>query len=326
MKTLLPILLCVLALHPAFCDNNPAPAAAILVKDGDKVAFLGDSITANGWSDPRGYVQLIVDALAQEGIKITPIPAGVSGNTSKDMLARLQADVLDKKPDWMTLSCGVNDVWHGDRGVDLDTYKQNITAIVDRALAAGIRVIILTSTPISEEDNTANRKLSAYNDFLRQLAKERKLPLADLSAGFHAALGDVPRTNASRDLTLDGVHMNPAGNLLMAKGCLLAMGFTDVQLSKAAAAWLAQPGTSFAPVQQADFGPGLIITLGQYMALQKLARDNKTDVLHMGTTLWFRALAAVIQAHEKDAVLDANAIRKESSARLMEKIAELGKE
>ena len=63
--------------------------------------------------------------------KIEVIPAGVGGNTSKDMLARLDRDVLSKKPDWMTLSCGVNDVWHGATGVPLDQYQQNITSIVE---------------------------------------------------------------------------------------------------------------------------------------------------------------------------------------------------
>ena len=327
MKLLLSTCFCLLALHTAFCDDTTAttPAPSILIKDGAKIAFLGDSITANGWNYPAGYVRLVVDALAREGIKVTPIPAGLSGNTSKDMLTRLQTDVLDKKPDWMTLSCGVNDVWHGAKGVELEPYKQNITAIVDRATAAGVRVIVFTSTPIGEEDNANNQKLAAYNDFLRQLAKQRNLPLADLAAGFHAALGDAPRTAASRDLTVDGVHMNPEGNFLMAKGCLRAMGFAAGELAKIEAAWLAQPGTAFVPVQ-GDFRPDAAITLGQYRALFKAARSHNTDVSQLDTTLWLRALAEVVRSHEKDAVLDPEAIRKETAARLAEDIAALAKE
>ena len=51
------------------------------------------------------------------------------------MLARLKRDVLDKKPQIMTLSCGVNDVGHGKRGVELPDFKKNITAIVEQAQA-----------------------------------------------------------------------------------------------------------------------------------------------------------------------------------------------
>ena len=47
------------------------------------------------------------------------------------MLARLQKDVIDRHPDWVSISCGVNDVWHGERGVLLPDYKKNMTQIVD---------------------------------------------------------------------------------------------------------------------------------------------------------------------------------------------------
>src|SRR5690349_17494201 len=87
-------------------------AGEIAVKDGQKIAFLGDSITQGG-TGPDGYVTLTIRGLEANGVKATAIPAGISGHKSNDMLARLERDVLSKKPDWMTLSCGVNDVWHG---------------------------------------------------------------------------------------------------------------------------------------------------------------------------------------------------------------------
>ena len=145
--------------------------ADLLVKDGQKVAFLGDSITEYGWYWPGGYVKLVTAGFAGMGVHITPIPAGVSGNTSADMLARVDNDVISKKPDWVTISCGVNDVWRGPAGVALDPYKQNITTIVDKCQAAGIRVLIMTSTPIGEDLTHGNNEtLIPYNDFLRQLA------------------------------------------------------------------------------------------------------------------------------------------------------------
>jgi lysophospholipase L1-like esterase len=67
------------------------------------------------------------------------------------MLARVDKDVIKKKPQWMLLSCGVNDVWHGKRGVALPDYKKNITAIVDKAQKAGIKVVIMTASMIRED-------------------------------------------------------------------------------------------------------------------------------------------------------------------------------
>ncbi len=228
--------------------------AEIVVKSGEKIAFLGDSITQAGWGQPAGYVRLVMEGLKANGVEAVAVPAGISGHKSDQMLARLEKDVLSKEPQWMTLSCGVNDAWHGARGVPLDeemlaegsfndsvaergTYKKNITEIIDRASAAGVRPLILTATVIHEKlDGDLNKKLAPYNTFLRDLARERKLPLADLNAMFHEAIqsANQPGTNV---FTYDGVHMNPEGDQLMAIGVLQAFGLDADQIGKAMTAW-----------------------------------------------------------------------------------------
>jgi len=69
------------------------PPTNLLVKDGQTVAFMGDSITGMGWGVSGGFVHLVVDGLAANGVTITPIPAGVGGNRSTEMLARVDKDV-----------------------------------------------------------------------------------------------------------------------------------------------------------------------------------------------------------------------------------------
>jgi lysophospholipase L1-like esterase len=145
----------------------------------------------------------------------------------------------------MTLSCGVNDVWHGLKGVPLDdaqaaagtyekrtpnepdkgTYKKNIAQIIERAQAAGAKPVMLTATVIKEDLATEeNKKLAPYNDFLRQLAKEKHLPLADLNALFQERIkaANQPGKNV---FTTDGVHMNTEGNKVMATGIYKAYYF-----------------------------------------------------------------------------------------------------
>jgi lysophospholipase L1-like esterase len=155
------------------------------------------------------------------------------------MLARLDKDVLKHKPDWMTLSCGVNDVWHGKRGVDLESYKKNITEIVKKAQAAGVKVVLLTSTMIKEDQsNDLNQKLAPYNEFIRDLAKEKKCLLADLNTDMQNGLKKFPAdAPKGKQLTSDGVHMNKAGNVMMARGVAQAFGLTDKQLDKSAKNW-----------------------------------------------------------------------------------------
>jgi lysophospholipase L1-like esterase len=230
LRSLFTIIAAVLAL-------STRASAGIAVKSGEKVAFLGDSITQGGWSNPKGYVRLTVAGLKANGVEVDAVPAGISGNKSNQMLERLDHDVLSKKPEWMTLSCGVNDVWHGVKGVPLEDYKKNIREIVDKCVAANVKVMILTATVIKEElGNADNQKLAGYNDFLRALAKEKKLPLADLNAMFQTRIKAANKLDQNV-LTSDGVHMNAAGDEVMAEGVLRAFGVDDEGMAKAKEAW-----------------------------------------------------------------------------------------
>lgn len=247
----------------------------IPIKTGDKVAFLGDSITQGGNASPGGYVQLIGSALAANGVKIEIIGAGISGHKSNQMLERLERDVLSKKPQWMTLSCGVNDVWHGAKGVPLEDYKKNITSIVDKAQAEGIKVVILTSTMITEDQaNPNNQKLVGYNDFLRSLAIEKKCLLADLNADMQAALAEAAKTQppvaGKNVLTTDGVHMALAGNMMMAVGVLKALGLNAAELTKAKETWLDIPKANTIKTQAS-------LSQRQTQQLEKLAASRNTS-------------------------------------------------
>ncbi len=247
-KSLLTLALCALSAIPT-AKAEPATASGLAVKNGDKIAFLGDSITQAG-NRKGGYVALVMEALKAEGLQVTHIPAGKSGNKSNDMLARLDKDVIEKKPQWMVLSCGVNDVWHfklklGERsftGVPLEDYKRNITEIIDKAQAADIKILVLTSTMIGEDQSRElNQNLIPYNDFLKEIAKEKGCLLADLNADMQAALKEIPdvkgkanmfgdpgyKSEIRNKLTSDGCHMNAPGNVMMAKGVLRGFGMPE---------------------------------------------------------------------------------------------------
>jgi len=179
-----------IAFAPLHAQDEKTPELPI--SSGQKIAFLGDSITQAG-ARPGGYCQLVIDGLKRQGVEVTGVFAGISGHKSNQMLARLEKDVLSKNPDWMTLSCGVNDVWHGARGVALEPYKTNITGIVDAAPAAGVKVMILTATMIKEDQaGDLNQKLLPYNEFLRELAPAKGCLLADLNAEMQTELKTFP--------------------------------------------------------------------------------------------------------------------------------------
>lgn len=253
-------------------NTGDLTAGELAVKDGDKIAFLGDSITSLGWSKPCGYTHLVIEGLKQAGVNAVPVPAGISGNRSTHMNARVERDVIAKKPTWMTLSCGVNDVWHGKNGVPLDQYKKEITALLDKADKAGIKVMILTATMVREDaNNEQNRQLVPYNDFLRAIAKERNYLIADLNADMQTEIAAKraadPKFKGNL-LTVDGVHMNLAGNKMMASGILRAFGVPRETVDGAISdAWKNLPG--------AFEIHGLIFSENEWAKLEKAAGNAK---------------------------------------------------
>ncbi len=235
MKAILPAILCAVICAEAHAQP--------LIKEGDSIAFLGDSITQFGNSKPVGYVNLVMKGLEVAGVPAKKIPAGVSGNKAPQMRGRLQRDVINKHPTFMTLSCGVNDVWHGAKGVPLEDYRRDISNILDRCAETGIVVIVTTATMIGENpDNANNKKLAAYNDFLRAEAAARKLPLADLNAQMQALLKTYPPERKGNKLTSDGVHMAWDGDRMMARGILLALGISEDKIPEIEKAWRSMRG------------------------------------------------------------------------------------
>lgn len=238
------------------------------IKTGDSVAFLGDSITQQGNNAPGGYLHLVANGLKADGVIISIIPAGISGHKSDQMLARVEKDVLAKNPQWMLLSCGVNDVWHGERGIQLEAYKTNISEIVRSAQEAGVKVMLLTSTMIREDQQgEENQKLIAYNDYLRVLAKEKGCLLADLNRSMQEAV-EKSKTTGEK-ITTDGVHMAFGGNKMMAAGVLRAFGVEEAKLAEIVLAWDSIPGA----VPQTVF-----FSQNEYMELAEAARSQNLSV------------------------------------------------
>ena len=258
------------------CAATQLLPAQIALQASDKVAFLGDSITEAGHDNPGGYVQLVRSALAAHGTAIEVVAAGVSGHKSNQMLERLERDVLSKKPQWLALSCGVNDVWHGKNGIPLADYQKNIRSIVEQAQAAGIKVVILTATMIGEDQgNKNNQKLVPYNAFLRSLATEKHCLLADLNAEMQVALAEATKAAAvpkkEHLLTTDGVHMAFAGDVMMATGVLKTFGLDAAQIAKAKEVWLDAPGTH-------QWNAQASLTQRQAQQLEKLAAARGISV------------------------------------------------
>ncbi len=234
-KTFFLLTLCVTVTLPGLC----APPNAFAPQDGDTIVFLGDSITEAA-SKPEGFISLFDLFCGVNGYEVETINAGISGHKSNQMLERLERDVLAHKPDWVVISCGVNDVWHQFKfepeGIELPDYKENMQSIIDRFQEAGVKILLLTATPIYENLNTEeNKALQPYNEFLRELADEEDLLLADVNRTFQNWY--KKKMNDKRLMTTDGVHLNPRGNRIMATEILRALGAKNPQIRQATKRW-----------------------------------------------------------------------------------------
>ena len=224
-------------------EATPPPEIQNVLAGKRKIVIVGDSITEAG-KYPGGYVWLLqryLNALYPDR-KIEIVNAGISGNKARDMQARFQKDAIDQKPDLVMINVGVNDVWHAffdfqnrrfypqgklPTGVPLTEYREKITQMVLAAKAAGIRVVLLSPTPIGEIlDGPENRRLQEYIAAMREIALQNQCLFIDLNAPFREVIGTYQK-HAGKTLNLlaaDGVHPNPSGYRIIAFTILRGLG------------------------------------------------------------------------------------------------------
>jgi lysophospholipase L1-like esterase len=202
------------------------------LKKGERIVFLGDSITAGGVSK-TGYVTLIKNRLQEKhgDLGITIIGAGISGNKVPDLQKRLERDVLSKKPTVVVIYIGINDVWHGEsnpkNGTSKENFEEGLKDIISKIKDAGARVVLCTPSVIGEKTaggNSLDAKLDEYSDISRKVAKDTKVQLCDLRKAFAEHLKKSnPDNKASGILTGDRVHLNTEGNVFVAQVMLKSL-------------------------------------------------------------------------------------------------------
>jgi acyl-CoA thioesterase I len=181
-------------------DSTAAP-------DGRPVVLaFGDSLTAGFGADPGesypDYLQKDLDTL---GFHYQVINQGVSGNTTKDGVDRLQ-DALRLKPVVVIVAFGGND---GLRGLPIATTRQNLDQIVTTVLHSGAKVVLggITLPP-----NYGPDYIRQFNQTYALLAAKYHVPLLPF------LLQDV--YGVAGDMQADGIHATDQGNAQVAKNLL----------------------------------------------------------------------------------------------------------
>lgn len=214
----------------------------MLIHPHSKLLFIGDSITdagrtrpnpSEGLFDPmgRGYVTL-VDALlgavyADRAIRVVNV--GNSGNTIRDLANRWQTDVLDLKPDWLSVMIGINDVWRQfdvpkitEAPVQLEEYERIYDELLSKTRSSLTGLVLMT--PYYIESNASDKmraRMDQYGQAVRKLASKHNAVFVDTQAAFNKVLEHY----YPGMLAWDRVHPNQTGHMVLARAFLDAVGF-----------------------------------------------------------------------------------------------------
>ncbi len=212
-----------------------AAQSPFYLKDGDRVVFYGDSITAQ-----RLYTAFTETYVVTRfpSLNVTFVHSGwggdrVTGGGGGDIDLRLKRDVFAYKPSVMTIMLGMNDGGYKLYDADLfRTYSTGYRHIIQEAKTnvPGVRITVIEPSPFDDVTRAPNFEggynavLRRYSKFVADLSKENGLTVADLNDPVVAALEKAKSLDAelSQRIIPDRVHPGPSGHWLMAEALLKA--------------------------------------------------------------------------------------------------------
>ena len=213
----------------------------MLIQPKSRLVMIGDSVTDAERSRPvgeglfgaigKGYVAQVDGQLSAaypaHQIRVTNV--GCSGNTVRDLLGRWQSDVLDLKPQWVSIMIGINDVWR-----QFDLPRQTELHVLPAEYEAGLDQLAIRTKPVvqglvlmtpffieASRDETMRRRMDEYGLIVKRTAAKHGAILVDTQAAFDRVLGHMH----SAALAWDRIHPNHIGHTVLARAFLDGVGF-----------------------------------------------------------------------------------------------------
>lgn len=183
----------------------------------------GDSLTARheGKDSPR-----LTEKLTFELPTFRVVNAGVSANTTKDALRRIEKDVLTHSPDLVTVLFGSNDA-AVHKKVALNTYEENLLKIT--LLIGAEKAILITPPPVEEalQPNRKNSELAKYAEAVKRVSEKTGSYLID----FYTELYSKPNYKELLvGILNDGLHFGEAGYDILAN--LITEKILDIESTR----------------------------------------------------------------------------------------------
>lgn len=214
----------------------------MLIGDNSKLIMIGDSVTDCDRGKPIGeglfgaigkgyvnYVQGLIEATYPEK-QIRVVNMGNSGNTVRDLSNRWQTDVIDLKPDWVSIMIGINDVWRQfdsplikEDHIDLNEYRQTLERLVNGTLPKLKGLVLMT--PYYMEPNKKDgmrERMDQYGQAVKEISKKYNTVLVDTQAAFD----EIFKYFHPNNIAWDRIHPNNVGHMTIARAFLRAIGYS----------------------------------------------------------------------------------------------------
>lgn len=207
-----------------------------------RILFQGDSITdcrRNREDSPfhilgAGYAFMSAGKLGYDNPgEYEFINRGIGGNRITDVYARMKCDIINLKPDYMSILIGVNDVWHEvtkNDGVSEKRFEKVYDMLIKDILEElpNLKIMILEPFVLKGEATSGNWEyfnceVRKRAEVSRKIADKYNLKFVPLQDKFDEAL----KIHEEPYWTIEGVHPTEKGHYIIMKEWLKA--FEDIK-------------------------------------------------------------------------------------------------
>lgn len=206
----------------------------MMFENGDRIVCAGDSITWWYRDDQNllgeGYARILdyLLSVTYPEMDLQFFNTGDNGRTSGGLYNGLNDCILNKKPDWVIMMIGANDLWrkydsptilnsHGD----VESYKKNLFGVIEKTLPHVKGIFLLTPYYLETNREDPFRKdIDEFCDVCREAAEKYNVILVDIQKAFD----DFMQYRHPTFINWDRVHPGQVGSTLIAREVLKAAG------------------------------------------------------------------------------------------------------
>ena len=162
----------------------------------------------------------------------TVVNKGVGGNTTHDLLKRVEPDVISLDPDIVVIMVGTNDMVNSGKFISYRDFSENYQNVIKKLTAPGRSIVLMSSPPVDtsylfkRHDRHAfsedpNSKIDSANRIVLHLASDHALHFIDINSAFRDRNSPNPEAsslimNYSNSQKEDGIHPTKEGYRLIA--------------------------------------------------------------------------------------------------------------